>query len=184
MRSHRTTALRGYYMKKMLLFAVFARVAFASQPSGETPPFTLTVSAPPRIVLGTSVVIEIKIANTSDVSESFVFEHHGGLAEGYEYEVRDEKGKQVSLVEHPPMRSPDGSVLITPSRAPGSTLNGEIQSGKYILEGSILSDRFRFDRPGRYTIRVSRAPSWSPRIYSNMITITIVEKPKHDPALR
>jgi hypothetical protein len=171
-------------MKAALLLSVLTTIAFASQPRGETPQFTLTISAPQRIVLGENVVIEIKIANTSEAPESFVFEHHGGLAEGYKYEVLNEEGEQVPLVEHPPTRFPDGSVLIAPSRAPGSTMLGEIKPGKYILEASILSDRFRFDRPGTYTIRVSRAPSWSPRVYSNMITVRIVEKPKDAPALQ
>ena len=113
-----------------------------------------------------------------------MFEHNGGLAEGYKYEVHDEKGEQVPLIEHPPTQLSNGTALITPSRATGSTILGEIKPGKYILEGSILSDRFRFDRPGRYTIRVSRSPTWSPTVYSNMITITVEKKPKDDPALQ
>ena len=171
-------------MKKMLVFVVLTTTAFASQLSVDTPLFTLTISAPQIIALGTNVMLEIKIANTSEKTESFVFEHHGGLAEGYEYEVLDEKGQQVPLVGHQPTRLPNGKVLITPSRASGSKIFGEIKPGEYILEGSNLSDRFRFDRPGRFTIRVSRAPTWSSRVYSNPITITIIEKPKDAPALR
>lgn len=171
-------------MEKMLVFVVLTATAFASQLNVDPPLFTLTISAPERIALGTNVVLEIKIANTSETTESFVFEHHGGLAEGYKYEVLDEKGGQVPLAEHPRTRLPNGKVLITPSRAPGSTIFGEIKPGEHILEGSSLSDRFRFDRPGRYTIRVSRAPAWSPRVYSNTITITIIEKPKDAPALQ
>jgi len=168
-------------MKRVLLFAALTAIAFASQPNGLTPSFTLTISAPQRIVEGDPVVLEIKIANTSDATEHFVFTHYGGVAQEYKYEVCDEKGKEVPLVEHPPTRRRDGSVLITPSRPPGSTMVGEIQPGKFILEGSSLSDRFRLDQPGTYTVRVSRAPKWSPRIYSNSITITVVKKSKAIP---
>lgn len=165
-------------MKRVLLLGVLTSIAFASQPDGVAPSFTLTISAPQRIVVGEPVAIQIKIVNTSAAPESFVFDHYGGVAVAYKYEVRDQKGEPVPLVEHPPTRLPDGSVLITPSRAPGSRKLGEIQPGEYILESSNLSDRFRFDRPGAYTIRVSREPSWSPRVDSNVITISLVEKPK------
>jgi hypothetical protein len=168
-------------MKNVLLFCVLTTIAFASQLTLDKPSFSLEISAPQSIVLGASVQIEIKITNTSDALESFVFESYGGLAGGYEYEVRDQRGEQVPLIKHPPAHSPDGSVLITPSRAPGSRILGQIQPGKYILEGANLSDRFRFDRPGKYTVRVSRAPTWSPRVYSNMLTITIIEKPQDNP---
>jgi hypothetical protein len=165
-------------MKRVLLFGVLTAIAFASQPNGVPPSFTLAISAPQRIVAGERVVLEIKITNTADAPERFVFTHYGGVAQEYKYEIYDEKGKEVPSIEHPPTRRSDGSVLITPSRAPGSTMVGEIQSGKFILEDSVLSDRFRLDRPGTYTVRVSRAPSWSPRVYSNSITITVVEKSK------
>lgn len=165
-------------MKRVLLCGVVTAVAYGSQLNELTPSFTLAISAPQTIVEGERVELEIKITNTAPVAEHFVFTHYGGVAQEYEYEVHDQKGKQVPLIEHPPTRRRDGSVLITPSRAPGSTMVGDIQAGKFILEGSALSDRFRLDRRGTYTVRVSRAPDWSPRVYSNLITITIVEKPK------
>ena len=161
---------------KIVLSGISMIVPLLAQTGLEAPKFSLTISGPQKVALGSNITIEIKLANTSQERLSFVFGQHGALADEYEYDVRDEKGNAVPRVEKRPTVLPNGKILQTPSRAPGSTIMGEIQPGKAELEGATLNYRYRFSHPGVYTVRVSRAPKWSPRVYSNRISINVVQK--------
>lgn len=157
-----------------LLVFVVPISSLAAQTSPESPKFTLRIHVvKPVVSLGADVDIEIELTNTSDEPLAFEFGNIGNLAVGYQYEVRDEQGVEVPKgVHHDPLE---------PGRAPGSSRQGEIRPGKSIGERSRISDSYPFDHPGEYTVRVSRTTPWSPAVYSNVVTITVVASRDSEP---
>jgi hypothetical protein len=164
------------YMKA-LIFAFLASFGFVSvlsaQTNPDTPKFSLTITADkPEVTLGTDINIGIKITNISEEPLNFIFGNRGNVAIGYQYDVRDEQGAVVAkrAVRQDP-------VFHLPSKLPGSTLRGVIQPGKSIGEATTISDVYQFDRPGTYTIQVSRKEPGMPLVQSNIITITVLPAP-------
>ncbi len=153
---------------KLLGAAVLAGLLNA-QADPQNQKFKLQIHAVrPVVSSGSDVDIEIDLTNTSDGPLTFEFGHRGNVATGYRYDVRNDQGKMAPrVVHHDPLE---------PSEPPGSSGEGQIQAGQSIGEASRISDIFQFNRPGAYTIQVSRSVPWSPTIYSNKITVTILPK--------
>lgn len=158
---------------EILAFALLVPIgltsALAAQTNPENPKFSLTITADkPEVTLGADIVIGIKITNLSEKPLTFTFGHHGGMPDGYQYDVRDEQGAAVAKVVH---KNP-----LYPTKLPGSSImgGGVIQPGKSIGEGAQISEVYQFGHPGKYSIQVSREVPWSPVIYSNIITVTVL----------
>jgi hypothetical protein len=159
-----------------MLISVLNKYAITAQTNSERAKFTLNISAlSTEVALGTDVDIEIKLTNTSEAPLTFEFGHHGGLPDGYQYEVRDEQGAIATKVGKRYVHSSNGDSIQLPNILPGSISKGGVQPGKSQLCSARISEVYQFDHPGKYTIQVSRKESWSPDpVYSNTITITVL----------
>jgi hypothetical protein len=148
--------------------------------------FSLTIRAlKPEVISGSDVGIEIKLTNTSEEPLTLALGHHGGLPDGYKWEVQDQQGEPLAKSGKRSVQLPNGQTWQVSDRAAGSAMNGQIGPGKSILQGATISSAFPFDRPGKYKIRVWRpanpgtpdAPE-SEKVYSNSITISVLPKPE------
>lgn len=160
----------------LLGFVVFS-VPLSAQTNPENPKFTLTIKADhSEVTLGSDIDISITIKNISDEPLRFLFASHGDVADGDQYDVWDEKGAPVAKYpEHRTAQLPNGETWHIPTPPSGPSGLGGIRPGESVEEGSTVSEIYRFDHPGKYTIQVSRKESWSPSpIYSNIITITVL----------
>lgn len=161
---------------KVLALVLLAPVVFAAaQTNPENPKFSLTIKAiKPEVALGADVDIEIKITNTSEDPLTFDFSHHGGLPDGYQYEVRDEQGALAVRVGKRYVQFPNGDSIELPRILPGSRTKGGVLPGKSQLCAARISEVYLFDHPGKYTIQASRKLPDMPEVYSNIITVTVV----------
>jgi hypothetical protein len=155
--------------------------ALNAQTNPDDPTFSLDIKAlKSEVVLGADIDIEIKLTNTSTEILTFAFGSRGNLPVGYKWEVRDEQGALIAKFGRPTTPVPNGK-LQAPIHPPGSTMQGQVEPAKAILQGARISDAFPFDHPGKYMIQVSRTVSWSPAIYSNTITVTVLPKADDSP---
>lgn len=159
-------------LTKILVLAFLSTVTsvtgLVAQTSSEIPKFTLTLRADNSVVtLGSDIEIGITITNISEDTLTLVFSRENNVESGYQYEVRDEQGAMASKVaEHNP---PMGGV--------GSSTRGILKPGDSIGSGTQISDVYQFDRPGKYTIQVSRKEPGMPLVQSNIITVTVLPAP-------
>jgi hypothetical protein len=166
---------------KMLVFALFVSAVLGgeldAQANRESPKFTL--------LLGSNIVVAITIANISDEPIAIAYGRHGRMPDGYQFDVRDEKGASVSKFGNRYVQLPNGNSLQLPARPAGSVIPGgvEIKPGKSMEESATMSDVYPFDPPGRYTIRACRSATiGSPEgpkmmsICSNTILVTVLPK--------
>lgn len=163
-------------IKFMLLMPVLFAGALAAQPNPEKPKFTISIRAEnPEVISGSQFGISITIKNISDESLPFRFASHGDVSDGDRYDVRDEKGASVAKYGRRTVKLPNGETWHIPAPPVGASGAGWIRPGESVEEGSMISEDYNFDHPGKYTIQVSRKESWmqSP-IYSNTITITVL----------
>jgi hypothetical protein len=161
-----------------LLVSIVIANAANAQKSPDDPKFSITIEAlQPEVALGSDVEIGIKVANISDDSLTFAYGHHGRLPDGFQFDVRDEQGAMVPKFARSNMPADDATLQL-PARPAGSAIPGgiEIEPGKSIQTRAAINDLYRFDRPGKYTIKVSLKTPWSPTINSNVITITVAER--------
>jgi hypothetical protein len=133
-----------------------------------------------EVVLGSAIDIEIKITNTSEEVLAMPFGNHGGLPDGYKWDVRTEQDGPVAKLAARTDQLPDGQTWRVPPHPAGSILNGQLEPGKTITQGARINNAYKFDHPGNYTIQVSRTVPGSPTVYSNTITITVLPKPEAD----
>lgn len=120
-------------------------------PGQTKPSFTLTLSPGPRekIVsefrVGSMVRVTVKMTNITDhtIDHSGYYSNAGDMA--YSYDVRDEDGKPVERIvhEHPEL------AMVDPFWS-------DILPGESDLDELRLDKVYKFDRPGKYTIQVSR----------------------------
>jgi hypothetical protein len=172
---------------RVLTFALLAPVVSAdvlvAQTAPENPKFTLRISTDkPEVTLGSDITIAIKIMNISDAPLTSSFGYHGRMPDGYQFDMRDEQGTAVARFGPRYKQLPDGFMFRLPDRPAGSMRWGEIDPGKSVEVHATISDDYNFDHSGKYTIRVwkpaTRGTPEKPelnRIYSNTITITVVE---------
>jgi hypothetical protein len=144
-------------------------------PPQTAPSFKLTLSAGLRnkntseFRVGSNVWITVKMTNTTNhtIDRSGVFYH--GVNAFFSYDVKDEDGKQPEKVVH-----------THPEFDTAEPFWGCLQPRESDLAETDLSLLYKFDRPGKYFIQVSRHdPDFlddkgEPTIVSsNTITITI-----------
>ncbi len=172
-------------MKRLAKGLVFGLLAISVTVIGlkaqeATPPrLTLTLKVPKsEIKLGENIDITIKLTNTSQEPITLLFGNHGNVASFYQYDVRNENGDSVAEVGPRFQQLPNGQMLQLPTRLPGSFTQGAIDPGKSVTSNSTVSDLYRFDHPGKYTIRVSRYASdtagETKKVYSNALEITVI----------
>jgi hypothetical protein len=140
-------------------------------PPQSAPSFTLAIStSATEFRVGSRVSIEVIMKNISKhtIDHSDWYSDAGEMS--YSYDVRDEDSNQAEKIVH---QHPE---LDTPSH-----YFGAIPPGGSITSKLRISRIFKFDRPGKYTIQVSRHdPDFLDEngkpvaVNSNMITITII----------
>jgi len=174
---------------KVLTLVFLAQILFAgalvAQSSPEAAKFTIVISADkPEVTLGADITIAITITNISEEEIVIACGNRGRVPDGYQFEMRDEQGTAVARFGPRYRKMPDGSIFRLPDSYPGNVMLGGcgIKPGGFMKVDSTISNEYNFDHPGKYTIRV-----WKPatmgtpekpelnRIYSNTITITVVE---------
>ena len=159
----------------LLVLVVFAG-ALAAQTNPEQPRFSVTIKAlKSEVTLGSDIDIAITTTNLTDETLIFQFGRHGNVADGFEYDVRDEQGAPVAKhEEHRTKHLANGEIWHIPSPT-GRSMLGRIRPGESSGRYSTISDIYKFDHPGKYTIQVSQKESGSlVPIYSNTITVTVV----------
>jgi hypothetical protein len=193
--SNRTNRRAMMKSAKTLVYMLLGSCVLGGALSAQTNPdakFTLVLKASdPVVTLGSSVTLEINITNISEEALTLAFGGHGGMPDGYRWEVQDDQGTPVSRFKERTVQLPNGQTWHISGHASGSSLMGRLDPGKSILQFATLNSAFKFDHPGRYTIRTWRPlkpgtgateiPE-SERVYSNTITITLL--PAKDPTPR
>jgi hypothetical protein len=169
-------AFRTSGLRIVLLGIVVSAVAALSLSQGSEAKFTLAISAPESVILDSAFYVEIRIMNTSQDVLSLNTSYHGNLPDGYTYIVRNEKGDLI-LGSPCSMQEPEGAALKPPCTAPGSFRTGSLRPGEAWTTAARLSDKYSFDRPGRYTIQVGRQEPGMPLVYSNILTLAVLPKP-------
>jgi hypothetical protein len=144
-------------------------------PGATAPSFTLSIrggddaGARYEFKVGSIVAITISMTNIAnhDIDYSSHFWH--GLIGNYNYLVWDEDGKPAEKI-----------FFGDPDRSTSSQYWSGISPGKTETYEADLEQIYKFDRPGRYTVQVSRpdcdyldANGKPVVIHSNIITITI-----------
>jgi hypothetical protein len=143
-------------------------------PGATAPSFTLSIRGGDdagtryEFRVGSIVAITISMTNTTnhDIDYSGHFRH---LDEGYHYLVWDEDGKPAEKIS-----------FGDPDRSTSSPHLSGISPGKTKTYEADLEQIYKFDRPGKYTVQVSRhdydyldADGKPVVVKSNIITITI-----------
>jgi hypothetical protein len=144
-------------------------------PQQTAPSFTLTLSAGLRdkstseFRAGSKVWITIVQKNLTNQPIDCTEVSSNGVDSSYRYDVRDEDGNAAEKVVRPHMEL-DSADIHPCNLAAGDSLIGETQ----------ISRVYKFDRPGKYVIQVSRFDpeikddQGNPlKVLSNTITITI-----------
>jgi hypothetical protein len=174
------------------LIALIAPVgAFAS---GAEQPFSVSLKAPDKpLKAGAELVLRATIKNTSD--HDMAFPTSPGLipSDGFRYqiEIRDKDGRpappSARVLELRKLQEEAGKegkpVLPGP---PTSNTSRPLKPGESFVDEINVSDYFRLDRPGVYTIWVIRplppyltgnTPKkfWKGSVRSNTITVTVVK---------
>jgi hypothetical protein len=153
----------------MILACAVLSTAAKTEAQDAKAPFTLTLSSIAyEFRAGSEVTIEIAQTNKSDHTISCAYQGYAGVNHKYQYDVRDEDGKLAEKVVRPNMElEPDDYQPC--NLAPGGSSLNSIK----------LSRVYKFDRPGKYVIQVSRFassnaddPDYS-KVQSNTIIITI-----------
>lgn len=139
-------------------------------PPQSAPSFTLVISTKAtEFRVGSRVSIDVIMKNITKhtIDHSDWYSDAGEMS--YSYDVRDEDGNQAEKIvyQHPELDTP-------------SYYWGAIQAGESITSKLRISRIYKFDRPGKYVIQVSRgdqdcldANGKPAVVLSNTITITI-----------
>jgi hypothetical protein len=162
---------------RVVVFGILVSGApLMSLPQGSTPSFTLTISAPESVIANSAINIEMKITNTSEAALTLNTSYYGNLPVGYNYIVRSQKG---DLISSSPcfLQGAKGVDLKLPCGAVGSARTGYLRPGETWATMARLTEKYSFDRPGRYTIQVSRQEPGMPIVYSNILTLVVLPKP-------
>jgi len=155
----------------MAILAAVAFMAMCASAQSSNPSFTLKLENSKIKVQASNVVwIEIIQTNVSNHRISCTYSGGNNVNGLYQYEVTDEDGNPEEKV-----------VWSKPVPPPVRYMDCDIDPGESSTDPICLSNVFRFDKPGKYTVQV-----WRPdpdtkdsdgnptKVYSNTITITIV----------
>ncbi len=157
-------------MKPWLILVLTAICAGPTPAQKHTakPPFTLVLTAEkPTVSLGSDVWVKVRWTNTSDeeLNASAYVDKSTNLDLNYSLEFRDSGGRPVPKI---PDKSPVGRFFDAQFGAlkPGETIDNDIS----------LRRLYDLNRPGKYTLQVSRRVPEAlggGTIKSNIITITV-----------
>jgi hypothetical protein len=155
----------------MAILASVVLIAMCASAQSTNPAFTLQLSTKTNEVRANDVVrIEIIQTNVSNHRVSCTYSGGNNVNGLYRYEVTDEDGNPAEKV-----------VWSKPVPPPVRYMDCDIDPGESNTNPIRLSNVFKFDRPGKYTVRVwrddpdSKDGDGNPtKVYSNTITITIV----------
>jgi hypothetical protein len=150
------TAFRNVGVMKSILCSVCLAIIMASlsaqTPSGDKPPFTLTLSAPqPTVKLGDPIMIHIVLKSVSQKQFPLPSDRNVGLAElNYRIDVETFDGKPV----------PDTEIgrKFKTREEPGSrsVLIRHMNFGDEEAQDSNLNNVVKITSPGNYVVRVER----------------------------
>jgi hypothetical protein len=170
-----TMRAKNRFFQDFILICTLALAASTSLAQNAAPSFTLTLSAGLRnkgtseFRAGSKVWITITQKNLTNQPIDCTEIASNGVDSSYRYEVRDEDGNVAEKVVRPHMEL-DPDDIHPCNLAAGDSLTGETQ----------ISRVYKFDRPGKYVIQVSRFDpnvkdvEGNPlKVLSNTITITI-----------
>jgi hypothetical protein len=151
----------------LLVVGFLILATYTSEAQSTSVPFTLAISAKKsEFRVGSKVSITITQTNISDHTISCGGSYSDGVDISYFYEVKDEYGNEAEKIVLPP------NIKDFPE---AYSCNQE--AGDTITRHEDISNVYKFDRAGTYTIQVSRYASDDPndeiKVYSNTITITI-----------
>jgi len=154
------------------IIALTAAVTLSeAQTAPEKPTFSITISTPKaEVAFGADVWITMTMTNISEQTiDCSSWAGSDSVNYSYKYEVRDEQGdmpeKFVLSHSHPE---------IGPS---GSSIPCKLEPEKSTKWETWLNRVYLFNRPGKYTIQVSRLAAVKPAdgyIKSNTITVTVL----------
>jgi hypothetical protein len=167
-------------MKRIFTFVFLSLVAFpgflVAQDQAETSKFSLELTElRPKSYLGKDIWITIIMTNISEqVLDCSSFIESNTLNHSFRYDVHDPQGKAAEKVvqsSHPEI----GTV--------GSSYPCSLEHGKSKKWDVAINEAYHLDRPGDYTIQVSRLAGVKPAdgyIKSNTLTIAVLPKPESD----
>jgi hypothetical protein len=154
----------------MAIPAAVLFMAMCVSAQSANPAFTLKLSTKTNEVRAKDVVrIEIVQTNVSNKRISCAYTGGNAINTQYRYEVTDEGGNPAEKVVP--------SAHVPP---PGEYMQCELDPGDSDTNLIHLSNVFKFDKPGKYTIQVwrpdpdSKDSDGNPiKVYSNTVTITV-----------
>jgi hypothetical protein len=166
---------KNLVFKNLILICTLALAASVSLAQNVTPTFTLTLSAGLRdksiseFKAGSTVWITIVQTNSTNHIIDCSGQSRNGIDVAYLFDVQDEDGKQAEKVIRPHMELDAGSPIFC-----------NILVGSSQLVEEQISRVYKFDRPGKYTIQVSRfdpeiedEEGHPLKVLSNTITILV-----------
>lgn len=153
----------------MAILAAVVLIAMCASAQSTNPAFTLQLGNSKIKVQASNVVwIEIVQTNVSNHVVSCTYSGGNNVNRLYTYEVTDEDSNPAEKV-----------VWNKPVPPPVRYLDCDIDPGESNANPTHLSNVFKFDRPGKYTVRVSRddpdtkdSDGNPTKVYSNAISIT------------
>ncbi|HUJ31712.1 MAG TPA: hypothetical protein VLY23_10565 [Candidatus Acidoferrum sp.] len=151
-------------MRKMfwlvLLAAALAAPCLSQEGNATSPDFSLTISAPAHIKVGSEVDLTIKITNTSTHDIDAGSFYADGVDMAYRYELRDSVGNLV--------RNKHREMI-------GSIRAKTLKPGDSAEEKVLISRIADMTRPGQYKLRVSRTVGGPTDgvVKSNEIALTV-----------
>ena len=167
-------------MKRIFTLVFLSLVAFpgflAAQDQPETPKFSLELNElRPKSYLGKDIWITIVMTNISEqVIDCSSFIESNSVNHSLRYDVHDPQGnaaEKVVLSSHPEIG------------IDGSSYPCSLEPGKSKKWDVAINKAFHLDRPGDYTIQVSRLAGVKPAdgyVKSDTLTITVLPKPESD----
>jgi hypothetical protein len=161
--------IRNFVTMAILAAVVFMAMCASAQST--IPAFTLQLGNSKIKVLASNVVwIEIVQTNVSNKRISCTYTGGNAVNRQYHYEVTSEDGNPAEKVVP--------SAHVPP---PGDYMQCELDPGESNTNAICLSNVFKLDKPGKYTVQVWRPDPDSidsdgnpTKVYSNSITITVV----------
>jgi len=170
-------------MRTLLITFLLAFTFTAAAGQSAKPPFSIEISAPKIVKAGAPIEIKVVLTNTSD--HSIDFRAHEPEEVNYRTEVFKSDGRREDYTTHGQFLA-TGSCKLQGGEAKGvpscignygpSVLVSLRPSGKYTASIDV-TDQFRLNKPGDYSIRVSRSTAGDPEkritVTSNTITVTV-----------
>jgi hypothetical protein len=152
-------------------FLLLASLVLTSPQEANKQPVTLAITVEnSTAAAGNDVWIKVALKNDSlqDLDDSGGFSDRTGLDPNFQFDVLDENGKPAAKRVYP-----------HPELETGKAVNRTISRGETLTQEQRVSALYDMNRPGKYTIQVSRRipeALGSGIVKSNKITVTIIPK--------